>query len=74
MLGQLHDAGNTTTLSHYLKLLAGAGMLVGLQKYFGRVIQQKASSPKLQVLNNALMVAQMGLDFVTVKQNPEIWG
>ena len=28
MLGQLQDAGNTTTLAHYLDLLAGAGMLV----------------------------------------------
>ena len=25
MLGQLHDAGNTTTLAHYLELLAGPG-------------------------------------------------
>ena len=29
MLGQLMDAGNTTTLAHYLELLAGAGMLEG---------------------------------------------
>ena len=28
MLGQLQDAGNTTTLAHYLELLAGAGMLM----------------------------------------------
>ena len=35
MLGQLQDAGNTTTLAHYLDLLAGAGMLAGLQKYSG---------------------------------------
>ena len=27
MLGQLQDAGNTTTLAHYLDLLSGAGML-----------------------------------------------
>lgn len=33
MLGQLHDAGNTTTLAHYLDLLAAAGMLTGLRKY-----------------------------------------
>jgi len=33
MLGQLQDAGNTTTLAHYLELLVGAGMLIGLQKY-----------------------------------------
>ena len=32
MLGQLQDAGNTTTLAHYLELLAGAGMLTGLSK------------------------------------------
>lgn len=33
MLGQLQDAGNTTTLAHYLDLLAGAGMLAGIPKY-----------------------------------------
>jgi hypothetical protein len=32
MLGQLKDTGNTTTLAHYLNLLAGAGMVVGLPK------------------------------------------
>jgi hypothetical protein len=31
MLGQLKDTGNTT-LAHYLNLLAGAGMVVGLPK------------------------------------------
>jgi len=33
MLGQLQDAGNTTTLAHYLDLLCAAGMVCGLQKY-----------------------------------------
>lgn len=61
MLGQLQDAGNTTTLAHYLELLAGAGMLTGLQKYAGRAVRQRGSSPKLQVLNTALMTAQSGL-------------
>jgi predicted AAA+ superfamily ATPase len=28
MLGQLQDAGNSTTLAHYLQLLAGAGMVL----------------------------------------------
>lgn len=32
MLGQLHDAGNTTTLAHYLDLLETAGLIKGLQK------------------------------------------
>lgn len=58
MLGQLHDAGNTTTLAHYLQLLAGAGMVVGLSKYYGSKIRQRGSSPKLQVYNTALQSAQ----------------
>jgi uncharacterized protein len=61
MLGQLQDAGNTTTLAHYLELLAGAGMLTGLPKYAGQTVRQRGSSPKLQVLNTALMTALSGL-------------
>jgi len=60
MLGQLHDAGNTTTLAHYLELLASAGMVTGLQKYAGRAVRQRGSIPKLQVLNTALMTALSG--------------
>lgn len=61
MLGQLQDAGNTTTLAHYLDLLAAAGMLTGLQKFAGQAVRQRSSSPKLQVLNTALMSAVAGL-------------
>jgi predicted AAA+ superfamily ATPase len=61
MLGQLQDAGNATTLAHYLELLSGAGMLTGLQKYSGKAVRQRGSSPKLRVLNTALMTAQSGL-------------
>jgi uncharacterized protein len=61
MLGQLQDAGNTTTLAHYLELLAGAGMVCGLSKYAGDAARSRASSPKLQVLNTALMTVMSGL-------------
>jgi predicted AAA+ superfamily ATPase len=61
MLGQLHDAGNSTTLAHYLELLAAAGMLAGLPKFAGQAVRQRGSSPKLQVLNTALMTATAGL-------------
>jgi hypothetical protein len=61
MLGQLQDAGNTTTLAHYLQLLAGAGMLTGLPKYAGSAVRQRGSSPKLQAMNTALMTAQVAL-------------
>src|SRR5206468_11286438 len=39
MVGQLQDAGNTTTLANYLDLLHGAGMVTGLQKYAGKAVR-----------------------------------
>lgn len=74
MLGQLHDAGNTTTLAHYLELLAGAGMLTGLQKFTGAEVRSRASSPKLQVLNTALSTAQSGLSPEELLGDPELYG
>ena len=74
MLGQLQDAGNTTTLAHYLDLLAGAGMLTGLQKYSGKAVRQRGSSPKLQVLNTALMTAQSGLSPDEARNDREFRG
>ena len=74
MLGQLHDAGNTTTLAHYLELLGGAGLIVGLSKYSGSATRQRGSSPKLQVLNTALMSAQSGLSSDEMRADREYWG
>jgi predicted AAA+ superfamily ATPase len=74
MLGQLQDAGNTTTLAHYLELLAGAGMLAGLPKHTGSAVRQRGSSPKLQVLNNALVTAQSGATFDEAREDLAYWG
>jgi hypothetical protein len=74
MLGQLHDAGNTTTLAHYLELLAGAGMLTGLAKYAGKAARSRGSSPKLQVFNTALLTAQSGLKPAEARADGEFWG
>ncbi len=74
MLGQLQDAGNTVTLAHYLDLLKGAGLLAGLSKYAGEEIRQRGSSPKLQVLNTALMTALAHTTFPNVHSDPEYWG
>lgn len=74
MLGQLQDAGNSTTLAHYLELLAGAGMITGLQKYAGQAVRSRGSSPKLQVFNTALMSAGSGLNFAETAADPELWG
>lgn len=74
MLGQLQDAGNTTTLAHYLDLLSRAGLLTGLQKYSNRPHLGKASSPKFNVLNTALMTAGSGYSFDEARADRTFWG
>lgn len=77
MVGQLSDAGNTTTLAHYLHLLEGAGMVCGLQKFAGQAVRQRGSSPKLQVFNTALMgaiAATEGFGFERLRSTPDLWG
>ncbi len=74
MLGQLQDAGNTTTLAHYLDLLDSAGLAVGLAKYAPSRVGRRGSSPKLLVLNTALMTAQSGPDPQALRQDPCAWG
>lgn len=74
MLGQLQDAGNTTTLAHYLDLLAGAGMLTGLPKYAARAVRQRGSIPKLLVMNTALMTATAGLSPAETREDREFHG
>lgn len=74
MLGQLHDAGNTTTLSHYLELLSGSGVLTGIQKYAGESVRKRASSPKFQILNTGLMNAMIYSNFKEALQDRNYWG
>jgi predicted AAA+ superfamily ATPase len=74
MLGQLQDAGNTTTLAHYLDLLAGAGMVCGLQKYAGDAARSRGSSPKLQVLNTALMTVTAAVSPQEARSDREFRG
>ena len=74
MVGQLADAGNTTTLAHYLGLLEGAGLLCGIPKYANQPARAKGSSPKLQVFNTALLSAQSGKSFHEAKEDKVYWG
>jgi hypothetical protein len=57
MLGQLQDAGNTTTLAGYLRLLETAFMVSGLELFSQGHIRKRGSSPKLILWNNALINA-----------------
>lgn len=74
ILGQLQDSGNTTTLANYLKLLSDCGLLGGLEKYSGDVIRKRASSPKFQVYNNALITSQSNDTYEQTVVNPKLWG
>ena len=74
MLGQLQDAGNTTTLTRYLKLLSDVGLLTGLSKYTNRPVSAKASTPKLNVLNTALMSVVSGYGFEEARADRTFWG
>lgn len=74
MTGQLQDAGNTTTLAHYLELLQGAGLATGLQKYAGESVRRRASSPKLLALNTALVTALEARPFESLRNDGESWG
>jgi uncharacterized protein len=74
MQGQLTDAGNTTTLSHYLNLLDTAGLLAGLEIYAADAIRKRASSPKFQVHNTALISAQRNEFFNEIVKEPAQWG
>ena len=72
--GQLKDAGNTTTLSHYLTLLDTAGLLGGIEKYAGDTIRKRSSSPKFQVHNTALISAQRTETFDEITKQLSDWG
>jgi hypothetical protein len=74
MIGQLQDAGNTTTLANYLNLLGEAGLLQGLQKYSGSSVKTRNTSPKLQVYNNALITAYTQQPMSQVMLDPVQWG
>jgi uncharacterized protein len=49
-------------------------MLVGLQKYAAAAVRQRGSSPKLQVLNTALMTASSGMALSEARRDREFWG
>lgn len=74
MLGQLQDAGNTTTLASYIKLLSQSGLVDGLQKYAVDHARKRASIPKYQVYNNALKNIYVDKSFRDVQMDRKLWG
>ena len=74
MLGQLSDAGNTTTLAHYQSLLEEAFIIRGLPKWTGSALRRRASSPKWLPLNTALITSISGKKFKEWREKPDMWG
>jgi predicted AAA+ superfamily ATPase len=74
LLGQLQDAGNTTTLARYLRLLDQAGLLAGLNKHSGQEIMTRGSIPKLQVHNTGLITAGRVESLASARSDPTLWG
>jgi uncharacterized protein len=74
MLGQLQDAGNTTTLAHYLKLLESAFLASGLELFSQGKQRKRGSSPKLILWNNALVNALSTRTFAGTLGDAVWWG
>jgi hypothetical protein len=74
MVGQLQDAGNTTTIANYLELLHRAGLVRGLQKFAGQKVRQRGSSPKLLALDTGLVSALARPRMPSRDADPAAWG
>ncbi|MDR0290857.1 MAG: ATP-binding protein [Treponema sp.] len=74
ILGQLHDAGNTVTLAHYLELLDNANILCGLSKYASNKIRSRQSSPRLMVYDSSLLIWAAGASRMRFLEMPDSRG
>ncbi len=74
ILGQLTDAGNTTTLAHYQRLLESAFLIQGLPKWSGAAIRRRSSSPKWLPLNAGLITALSNRTFKEWRKDLSSWG
>ncbi|MBR4810923.1 MAG: DUF4143 domain-containing protein, partial [Bacteroidaceae bacterium] len=74
IIGQMQDAGNTTTVTGYLNLLSQAGLVCGLNKYAVDMARKKNSVPKHQVYNNALKNIYCEKPFADAVMDRALWG
>jgi len=74
ILGQLQDVGNTVTVAHYQKLLEAAFLIQGLQKWSGKAVRSRSSSPKWLALNSGLVSALSNRTFNEWRTDPAQWG
>lgn len=63
LLGQLQDKGNTDLVKNYIKLFEAAFLVKSLEKYSGKIIKKRSSSPKLYPLAPALYSQAIDMQF-----------
>lgn len=74
LLGEIQDAGNVMTIAGYLERLNQCGLLGTFQKFSVDDARRRASIPKFQVHNNALLTALSAGTFEQVRNDPVKWG
>lgn len=74
MLGTLQDAGNTTTVASYLRLLSNAFLLSPIEKWSGSRIKKRGSTPKILIMDNALISSMAGGKFRETLKDRTAWG
>lgn len=74
LVGDLQDAGNVTTLAHYLDLLEQVGLLAGLPNFARQPQRRRADPPKLLALNPALVTAATKPVFETTRHDRSFRG
>lgn len=74
ILGQLQDVGNTVTVAHYQRLIEAAFLIQGLQKWSGKTVRSRSSSPKWLALNSGLVSALSNRTFNEWRHDPVQWG
>ena len=72
-MANLTGAGNETTVARYLDLLGQTGLVAGLPAYVSPA-RRRRSSPKLIVLNSALMAAMSDYTFEEARADRSFWG
>ena len=74
MVGQLQEAGNTTTLARYLDLLQTVGFVSGLSAYSKQQHQRRLTTPKLCVQNTALLSYYANYTYDQARADRTFWG
>ena len=72
--GYLLEAGNLTTIAHYLNLLTDAYLVAALPKYSTGEIRRRAAPPKLIPLSNAFLAVACEADPPTRATDARCWG